>query len=38
MGGLSLVRLSQAYRVIYIVREDDTVETAFVEEVNKHDY
>lgn len=32
------IRLSQAYRVIYIVKEDDTIETAFVEEVNKHDY
>ena len=36
--GYRSVRLSQAYRVIYIVREDDTVETTFVEEVNKHDY
>jgi hypothetical protein len=30
--------LSQAYRAIYIVREDDSVEMVFVEEVNKHDY
>jgi toxin HigB-1 len=36
--GYRSVRLSQAYRVIYIVKEDDTIETAFVEEVNKHDY
>jgi hypothetical protein len=28
----------QAYRAIYIVRDDRSVETAYVEEVNKHDY
>jgi toxin HigB-1 len=36
--GYRAIRLSQAYRAIYIVTEDGSVETAFVEEVNKHDY
>jgi proteic killer suppression protein len=36
--GYRAIRLSQAYRAIYIVNEDETIETAFVEEVNKHDY
>jgi hypothetical protein len=32
------VRLSDAYRAIYIVRSGGSVETVYVEEVNKHDY
>ena len=36
--GYRAVRLSQAYRAIYIIREDGSVETVYVEEVNKHDY
>lgn len=36
--GYRAVRLSQAYRAIYIVKADGSVETAYVEEVNKHDY
>jgi len=36
--GYRAVRLSDAYRAIYIVRGQQLVETAFVEEVNKHDY
>lgn len=36
--GYRAIRLSQAYRAIYIVREDGNVETVYVEEVNKHDY
>jgi toxin HigB-1 len=36
--GYYAVRLSDAYRAIYAIRKDRVVETAFVEEVNKHDY
>lgn len=36
--GYHAVRLSQAYRAIYIVKTDQSIETVFVEEVNKHDY
>jgi mRNA-degrading endonuclease YafQ of YafQ-DinJ toxin-antitoxin module len=36
--GYRAVRLSDAYRSIYILRSDDSVETVYVEEVNKHDY
>ena len=36
--GYRAIRLSQAYRAIYIVRDDRSVETVHVEEVNKHDY
>jgi hypothetical protein len=32
------VRLSDAYRAIYIIHSDGRVETVYVEEVNKHDY
>jgi proteic killer suppression protein len=32
------VRLSDAYRAIYILGSDGSVETVYVEEVNKHDY
>ena len=36
--GYRAIRLSDAYRAIYIVRGQDVVETVYVEEVNKHDY
>jgi proteic killer suppression protein len=36
--GYRAIRLSQAYRAIYIVHEDNRIETVYVEEVNKHDY
>ena len=36
--GYRAVRLSDAYRAIYIVRSDGSIETVYVEEVNKHDY
>jgi proteic killer suppression protein len=36
--GYRAIRLSQAYRAIYEERDDGTVRTVFVEEVNKHDY
>jgi proteic killer suppression protein len=36
--GYRAVRLSQAYRAIYILHSDGRLETVFVEEVNKHDY
>lgn len=36
--GYRAVRLSQAYRAIYMVQADGSIETAYVEEVNKHDY
>ncbi len=36
--GYRAVRLSDAYRAIYINRADGSVETVYVEEVNKHDY
>lgn len=36
--GIRAIRLRQAYRAIYTVREDGSVETVYVEEVNKHDY
>jgi proteic killer suppression protein len=36
--GYRAVRLSEAYRAIYIVRANGSVETVYVEEVNKHDY
>ncbi len=36
--GYRAVRLSDTYRVIYIVHSDGRVETVVVEEVNKHDY
>jgi toxin HigB-1 len=36
--GYRAIRLSEAYRAIYIVHSDGTVETVYVEEVNKHDY
>jgi proteic killer suppression protein len=36
--GYRSVRLSQAYRAIYSVRDDGTIEFAQVETVNKHRY
>jgi toxin HigB-1 len=36
--GYRAVRLSDAYRAIYIVQTDGSVEAVHVEEVNKHDY
>jgi toxin HigB-1 len=36
--GYRAIRLSDAYRAIYIVRGQGVVETVYVEEVNKHDY
>lgn len=36
--GCRAIRLSDAYRAIYIVRTDRSVEAVYVEEVNKHDY
>ena len=36
--GYHAVRLSDAYRAIYIVHEQGEIETVYVEEVNKHDY
>ncbi len=32
------IRLSRSYRAIYILREDETVEFAWVESVSKHEY
>jgi addiction module RelE/StbE family toxin len=36
--GYHAVRLSDAYRAIYTLREQDRLEIVYVEEVNKHDY
>lgn len=36
--GYRAIRLSDAYRAIYQERDDGTVQTVYVEEVNKHDY
>ena len=36
--GQRSVRLTRAYRAIYVVRDDGTAEVAVVEEVHKHDY
>jgi len=36
--GYRAIRLSEAYRAIYEERHDGTVQTVYVEEVNKHDY
>ncbi|MCG8554840.1 MAG: hypothetical protein MJD61_06060 [Proteobacteria bacterium] len=36
--GQRSIRPSRAYRAIYEIQEDDTVEFASVEEVSKHDY
>ena len=36
--GQRSIRLSRAYRAIYVVKTDDTVEFVSVEEVSKHEY
>jgi toxin HigB-1 len=36
--GYFAIRLSDAYRAIYIIRKDRSIQAVFVEEVNKHDY
>jgi proteic killer suppression protein len=36
--GQRSIRLNQAYRAIYVVKRDGTLEFASVEEVNKHRY
>lgn len=36
--GYRAVRLNNAYRAIYTVRKDGSIETVYVEQVNKHDY
>lgn len=36
--GYRAVRLSDAYRAIYIVRSHGSTEAVYVEEVSKHDY
>lgn len=36
--GYRAIRLSEAYRAIYILRQDNLVEAVLVEEVSKHDY
>jgi hypothetical protein len=36
--GYRAVRLNDAYRAIYILRKDGSVETVHVEQVTKHDY
>ena len=36
--GYRAIRLSDAYRAIYIIRGADLMETVLVEEVNKHEY
>jgi proteic killer suppression protein len=36
--GQRCIRLSRAYRAIYLIKRDGSVEFVNVEEVNKHDY
>jgi proteic killer suppression protein len=36
--GQRSIRLSRAYRAIYVIRRDGSLEFVSVEEVNKHDY
>lgn len=36
--GQRSIRLSKAYRAIYTMAKDGTIEIAIVEEVHKHDY
>ena len=36
--GQRSIRLSKAYRAIYVVKIDNSIEFVSVEEVNKHDY
>jgi proteic killer suppression protein len=37
-AGHRSIRLSKAYRAIYTIRDDSTVEFALVKTINKHDY
>jgi len=37
-AGYRSIRLSQAYRAIYVIRTDGSVEFALVERVSKHEY
>ena len=32
------IRLSRAYRAIYVLKNDGSVEFVYIEEVNKHEY
>lgn len=32
------IRLNNAYRAIYIIKKDNTIKFAMVQEINKHDY
>lgn len=36
--GQRSVRLSRAYRVIYVLKKDGTTEVVNVEEINRHEY
>lgn len=36
--GQRSIRLSKAYRAIYIIKQNREIEFACIEEVNKHDY
>ena len=36
--GQRSIRLSRAYRAIYVIRDDGTAEFVSIEEVSKHDY
>ncbi len=36
--GQRSVRLSRAYRAIYVIKSDNSIEFVFIEEVSKHDY
>jgi len=36
--GQRSIRLNNAYRAIYTIKENGKVEFAYIEEVNKHDY
>lgn len=37
-SGQRSIRLSKAYRAIYVLKSDKTIKFVSVEEVNKHDY
>jgi toxin HigB-1 len=36
--GQRSIRLSQAYRAIYVINKDESIEFVLIEEVNKHEY
>ncbi len=36
--GQRSIRLNQAYRAIYVIKDNKEIEFIFVEKVNKHDY